>query len=177
MTNCSRVLRKTLGALVMKARWLTNEKKLDEALDRAKAAVAADPQSAPAQYALGMVHDLRREVPDAINAYNEVLRLNPRAAAAQVELSRLNLASGNREAALRYAEEAKQTQPANVSGARGACAELARPGRTRTGGDRDRASFYAACRTQRLFTRSMASCSSGERTMRRREHPSNARSR
>src|SRR4029077_10171681 len=101
-------------ALVMKARWLTSEKKLDEALDRATAAVAADPQSAPAQYTLGLVHDLRREVPDAIKAYNEVLRLNPRAVAAQVQLSRLNLAIGDRDAALHYAEEAKQTEPTSV---------------------------------------------------------------
>src|SRR6266540_2151531 len=106
---------KDARALVMKARWLTSEKKLDEALDRAKAAVAADPQSAPAQYALGMVHDLRHEVADAIKAYDEVLRLNPRAAAAQVALSGLNLSTGNRDAALRYAEEAKRTQPANAA--------------------------------------------------------------
>jgi tetratricopeptide (TPR) repeat protein len=106
---------KDARALVMKTRWLASEKKLDEALDRAKAAVAADPQSAPAQYTLGVVHDLRREVPDAIKAYNEVLRLNPRAVAAQVELSRLNLATGDGDAALRYAEEAKQTEPANAA--------------------------------------------------------------
>jgi tetratricopeptide (TPR) repeat protein len=105
---------KDARALAMKARWLASEKKLDEALVRAKAAVAADPQSAPAQYTLGVVHDLRHEVPDAIKAYNEVLRLNPRALAAQVELSRLNLATGDRDAALHYAEEAKQTDPANA---------------------------------------------------------------
>jgi len=102
-------------ALVIKAQWLMNEKKLDEALDRAKAAVAADPQSATAQFALGAAHDLRREAPAAMAAYNEVLRLNPRAVAAQVALSRLNLASGNGDAALHYAEEAKRTQPASVN--------------------------------------------------------------
>ena len=68
----------------MKARWLTSENKLDEALDRAKAAVAADPQSAPAHYALGVCTSARREVPDAMTAYSEVLRLNPRVVAAQV---------------------------------------------------------------------------------------------
>src|SRR5262249_24552112 len=94
---------KDARALAMKAQWLAREQKLDEALERAKAAVAADSQSAPAQFALGLVHDVRQELPDAIKAYSEALRLNPRAAAAQVELSRLNLAMGNREAALRYA--------------------------------------------------------------------------
>jgi tetratricopeptide (TPR) repeat protein len=52
-------------------------------------------------------------VPDAIKAYNEVLRINPRVVAAQLELSRLNLAAGNRDAAVRYATEAKQSAPAS----------------------------------------------------------------
>lgn len=98
-------------ALVMKSRWLTSENKLDEALASAKAAVSADAQSVPAQFALAVVHDRRREVAEAITAYTEVLRLNPRATAAQVELSRLKLVSGDREGALRLAEEAKQTEP------------------------------------------------------------------
>ena len=63
----------------MKAQWLASENKLDEALDRAKAAVAADPQSAAAQFALAVVQDRRREVAEAIKSYSEVLRLNPRA--------------------------------------------------------------------------------------------------
>ena len=99
--------------LVMKAQWLTTENKLDEALDRAKAAVAADPQSAAAHYALATVHDRRREVADAVKAYNEVLRLNPRAVAAQVELSRLSLTSGDSTGALRHAEVARQTEPSS----------------------------------------------------------------
>ncbi len=100
--------------LVMKAHWLTMENKLDEALERARAAVASDPQSATAQFALAAVHDRRRETADATKAYSEVLRLNPRAAAAQVELSRLNLSSGNSVEALRYAEGARQAEPANL---------------------------------------------------------------
>ncbi len=84
------------AALTMKAQWLTRENKLDEALERAKAAVAADPQSASAHFALAVVHDRRREVADATKSYSEVLRLNPRAVAAQVELSRLSLTSGDR---------------------------------------------------------------------------------
>ena len=100
--------------LVMKAQWLTAENKLDEALEAAKAAAAADPQSASAQFALAVVHDRRREVAEAAKSYNEVLRLNPRAVAAQVELSRLSLTSGDGAQALRYAEEARQTEPSNI---------------------------------------------------------------
>ena len=102
-------------ALLLKARWLGAEKKLDEALNRANAATVADPQSAEAQFVLGMIHDLRREAADAIKAFNETLRLNPRAVVAQLELSRLNLATGNEDTALRYAEEARQTAPGNAS--------------------------------------------------------------
>ena len=98
-------------ALVMKAQWLAQENKLDEALDRAKAAVAADGQSAEAHFALALVQDRRREFADATKSYGEVLRLNPRAVAAQVQLSRLGLRTGDTASALRFAEEAKQAQP------------------------------------------------------------------
>lgn len=101
-------------ALVLKAQWLGNEKKLDEALDRARAAVKADPQLIQAHFVLGQIHSQRREVPDAIKAYTEVLRLNPRVVAAQLELSRLNALSGNSEASLRFAEEAKQAAPGSI---------------------------------------------------------------
>jgi tetratricopeptide (TPR) repeat protein len=102
-------------ALVQKAQWLTTENHLDEALDRAQAAVASDSESAIAHFTLARVQDRRREVAGAVKSYGEVLRLNPRAVAAQVELSRLNLAGGDREAALRFAEEARRTEPASVA--------------------------------------------------------------
>ena len=72
---------KNASVLAMKAQWLAAEDKLDEALERAKAAVAADPQSVDAYMALAVVQDRRREVADAIRSYTEVLRLNPRATA------------------------------------------------------------------------------------------------
>ena len=102
-------------ALAMKAQWLGRENKLDEALERAKAAVKAAPQSIQTHYVLGQVHSQRREIADAIKAYTEVLRLNPKVVAAQLELSRLNGLAGNRDAALRYAEEAKQGAPDSVN--------------------------------------------------------------
>jgi tetratricopeptide (TPR) repeat protein len=102
-------------ALVQKAQWLLAEDKLDEALARAQAAVASDSESATAHFALARVQDRRRDVADAVASYREVLRLNPRAVAAQVELSRLTLAGGDRDAALRHAEEARRIEPANVA--------------------------------------------------------------
>lgn len=102
------------SALLLRAQWLTSEHEVERALDAAKAAVAADPQSAMAQYALGVVHSLRGNVQDAIAAYNEALRLNPRFESARIQLSRVNLVKGDNSAALRYAQEAKQASPGNV---------------------------------------------------------------
>ena len=101
-------------ALVMKARWLTTEQKLDQALEVAKAAVAADSRSAMAQYTLGVSHSLLGNTSEAAAAYTEALRLNPRFVSAQVQLSRINLLRGDRDAALRNAQEAKQTAPGNI---------------------------------------------------------------
>lgn len=102
-------------ALVMKTQWLTKENKLDEALEQGRAAVAANPQSAPAHFALAAVYDRRRETGEAVKSYTEVLRLNPRAAAAEVELSRLSLTVGDRAGALQHAEQARQVAPANLN--------------------------------------------------------------
>jgi tetratricopeptide (TPR) repeat protein len=98
-------------ALVLKARWLARESRLDDALTKAKAAAVADPQSPAAFMALGAIHDARHDLTDAIDAYKEALRLNPRLIAASVELSRLTLVAGDRAAALRYAEQAKASDP------------------------------------------------------------------
>lgn len=101
-------------ALTMRAEWLLQENKLDAALESAKAATAADPNSAAAHMVLAAAHDLRRESAAAARSYTEVLRLNPRAPGARAALSRLNLELGEKEDALRLAEEAKRTEPASL---------------------------------------------------------------
>jgi tetratricopeptide (TPR) repeat protein len=103
-----------LPALVVKAQWLAAENKLDAALVSAQAAVAADPESVPALMAVAAIHERRRETSDAVKAYNDVLKRNPRVVAAQVALSRLNLDAGHRDTALTLAEAATQTEPANI---------------------------------------------------------------
>ena len=138
----------------MKAQWLTKENKLDEALDRAKAAVAADPQSATAHFALAVVHDRRREVADATKSYSEVLRLNPRATAAQVALSRLSLTSGDDTAALRYAEEARRSEPSNPGRPRGAGAEPHCRRKSGARGNRNRRACSSRRQTPPWCTRS-----------------------
>jgi len=102
------------SALLLRAQWLTSEHKVDEAVDAAKAAVTADPQSAMAQYALGVAYSLRGNIQDAIAAYNDALRLNPRFESARIQLSRVNLIKGDNLGALRYAQEATQASPRSV---------------------------------------------------------------
>jgi tetratricopeptide (TPR) repeat protein len=91
-------------ALVMKAQRVATENRPDEALDYAKAAIAADPQSAAAHFVLAAVREFRREVAEAIKSTARSCG-STRASAAQIAMSRLSLASGDAPAAVRYAEE------------------------------------------------------------------------
>ena len=70
----------------------------------------------------------------------EVLRLNPRAVAAQVELSRLSLTAGDSAAALRYAEEARQTAASNLDARVALARSLVAAGNSVAGGSRNRCS-------------------------------------
>ena len=100
-------------ARLLKSAFLSREKKLAEARDQAQAAVQANPASAPAHYALGVLQDQLRQRKEAIASFSEVLRLNPRATAAQVYLSGLNLMEGSSSAALTHAELALTAAPDN----------------------------------------------------------------
>ena len=73
----------------------------------------ANPNSVAAHYALGALQERLRQRKEAIASFNEVLRLNPRAAAAQVYLSRLTLQEGTADGAVTYAEGALANAPGN----------------------------------------------------------------
>jgi tetratricopeptide (TPR) repeat protein len=95
----------------LKTRWYLSERRPDEALALASNAVKSAPNSAPAQYTLGLVYASRQQNEEAINAFKETLRLNPQVADAQMQLSRLMLATGRPDEALSYAEAAdRQTR-------------------------------------------------------------------
>ena len=100
-------------ALLAKAEWLAREGKVQDALTRAQAAVKSDPQSAPAHFALGLLHDRLRNRKEAVAAFTEVIRLNPRATAAQLNLSRLSLYEGSPDRAVTFAEAALTNAPGN----------------------------------------------------------------
>jgi tetratricopeptide (TPR) repeat protein len=108
------VLSKTpqhVDALLTKARWLLAEGKPADALERAEPAVKAMPSNLSAHYLTGLIHAALNDSRAAIAAFNEVLRLNPRAAAAQLQLSRLQLAQGAVAETVQLAESALKNAP------------------------------------------------------------------
>jgi putative PEP-CTERM system TPR-repeat lipoprotein len=100
-------------ALLVKARFLIAEKRVDEAVAKAKAATTADPRSTPAHYMLAGLYASKNNYDAAIKEYNEVLRLNPRAVAAQLQLARLQMLKGASGQAVQLAEQAVGNQPDN----------------------------------------------------------------
>jgi len=98
-------------ARVFKARFLLAEGKPLEALEHAKAAVTADPRDIRAVYLLGLAQVGSGDTSAAVTSFNNVLRMNPRAAAAQVQLSNLRLARGEVGPALEFAQGAYGVAP------------------------------------------------------------------
>ena len=105
---------RNVDALLMKAQWLALEGKPRDGLERATAALKAAPNSVEAHFLTGSIQAQLRMRKEAIAEFNEVLRLNPRASGAQVNLSRLNLAEGSVESAVNFAQSALNASPRNA---------------------------------------------------------------
>jgi tetratricopeptide (TPR) repeat protein len=101
-------------ALLTKARFLIAERRVDDALVRAKQAVAADSQSIPAHYMLASIHSARQDLDEATKEFNEILRLSPSAVAPMIELARLNLIRGQSTVATQFAQQAVDARPENL---------------------------------------------------------------
>ncbi len=104
-------------ARIAKARMLLVDGKPDDALIHAKEAVNADRGMPSAHYTLGLIALERRDLTAAEGAFREVVKLNPRAGAAQLQLSRLQLARGDAAGALSAAEEAARQRPDDADAA------------------------------------------------------------
>ena len=115
-------------ALVVRSRWLLQEKRFDEAYDAALNATRADTTSAPAQYALGTVALARQDEAAAIAAFRQTLRLNPRAGVANVQLSMLLLDTGEVTSALSAAEAGREALPRSLNARAALIAALMRNG-------------------------------------------------
>jgi tetratricopeptide (TPR) repeat protein len=99
-------------AISAKAELLLQDRKLDDALATAKAAVAAaQPPAATAHVVLGRVYATRMEYGDAVAAFNEALRLNPRMLQAHIQLARTYFLMGRIDDALAASQVAFKLQP------------------------------------------------------------------
>ena len=99
------------GALQLSARWDLADGRPVQALERAKAAVVAAPRDVTALYLLGTLQSVNGQPEAAATTFNQVLKLNPRAAAAQIQASQLSLSRGDSVAALGLAHEAVSNAP------------------------------------------------------------------
>jgi Flp pilus assembly protein TadD len=106
---------KDADALAFKSTLLMRGGQYDGALEAAHAAVAADPSSADAQFAMGRLYAIRGDEYAARTAFRETLRINPRAAAAQVALASVEAQAGSSEEAARLASEVTKNQPGNLT--------------------------------------------------------------
>jgi putative PEP-CTERM system TPR-repeat lipoprotein len=97
--------------LLLKARFLRGDGRLDAARDKARSAAAIDSTSIPARYALGVIEADLNQHEDAIDSFNEVLRLDPRVVPAQLQLARLHLAGGDAQRAVQLAQDALRMDP------------------------------------------------------------------
>ncbi len=99
------------AALLLNGPLALHQNRANDALESVKAAVAAQPRSAEAQFVLGRVYAARGDHAGAEAAFREVLKINPAATAAHTELAVLQLATGSSSAALLNAEAAVKNHP------------------------------------------------------------------
>ena len=104
-----------LEAQLLKAQFLFDEGKREDALATVRDAANTHATSVEAQYILGRMYAARGDTAAAEAAFREVLRLNPRVTGAQLELSQLQLSAGKPEAALSIAGEAVRNDPENIT--------------------------------------------------------------
>ena len=104
-------------ARIAKARMLLIDGKPDDAAKEAQEAVKLASGSPAAQYTLGLTAMARHDYQAAESAFEDVLKLNPRAAAARLQLARLQLARGETAGALESAEEVSRERPDDVDAA------------------------------------------------------------
>lgn len=100
--------------LLTKAGFLLAENNPDRAFELATAAAAADPNAVAPRYMLASIHRSRRDLVAAERMYREILQVNPRSVAAQLELSNLEMSRGSYANATTAAEVATRALPDNI---------------------------------------------------------------
>jgi tetratricopeptide (TPR) repeat protein len=98
-------------ALLIKARFLIAEGRSNDALAQIRAAADGDPANQPVHYLLGVLSAQFNHLEEAIESFNSVVRLNPRAAGANLHLANLYLTVHKPERAVAAAEDAIRITP------------------------------------------------------------------
>jgi tetratricopeptide (TPR) repeat protein len=98
-------------SLLLKARFLVADRKYPEALAIAKQVVTNNQLSIPGKFVEGMTLDLTGDTDGAITAFQDLLKLSPRAFVAQVRLAELYLAKEDFAAAEEHAGQALKQMP------------------------------------------------------------------
>lgn len=134
---------KNPDGLVLKAEYLLEEQKLDEALAVAKAAVAADLRSSVAHAVLRDVSATRNELDIGVGAFSEALKLDPRFVVVKTKLAKLHLRKGAFPVALQLATEAANEAPNSLEASRVRVTAMAATG-DRVGAERALTAIVAA---------------------------------
>jgi tetratricopeptide (TPR) repeat protein len=113
----------TAEAWTMKARFLAKERKQDEALQAAHAAIDLDRRMAAAHYIVGTIELERGRFDEAEHAFREVLRLKRTTAEATLQLARTKLAVGKTADAIQLAQAAGPALGARLTFARALIAD------------------------------------------------------
>jgi tetratricopeptide (TPR) repeat protein len=98
-------------ALAIKARVLYAAGNFAAAAATAKTALAVDPDSGGAHFALGQTLAATGRLDEAFSELREASRVDPKTAEIPVAVARLALATGRNDVALEYAREARRKQP------------------------------------------------------------------
>jgi len=101
-------------ALTLEARLLLAERRVHDALVKARAAIQADPKSADGHFVLGRIHVVRNELEAARREFTEARNLSPGRLDALIELSRLHRSRKETDIAIQIATEAVRTHQKSV---------------------------------------------------------------
>jgi tetratricopeptide (TPR) repeat protein len=105
---------KNADAMAIKVHVFLGDRKLQEAQAVADAAISVDPNATRAHFARGKVMLALGRTDDARKSFREVIRLDPRAGEADIELAQLSLAANEIDTAVAFAEQAVAIMPGDA---------------------------------------------------------------
>jgi len=100
--------------LVLKTHFLAADGRLDDALARAQAAATTDPRLPAAHYVMGLIYLQKKDIVQALKAFNEVLKLDPTSAETSLQVAKIHLTMSRADLALPLVEGVLTKQPDNL---------------------------------------------------------------